>query len=184
MQMNIKSRFVYINLDNIDTDQIIPSDYLTTTVKSNLIHGLFNEIKSTFSADVLKDIFNPDISILISGENFGCGSSREHAVWALREAGFRIVIAESFADIFKSNALKNSILPIVLSKEDIGTIVQLKSDSLEVDLSQQKVKIKHFEYPFQISSFHKYLFLKDLSEFDYLFNKRSEIADYERKLHV
>jgi 3-isopropylmalate/(R)-2-methylmalate dehydratase small subunit len=118
----LKSRFVVLAIDNIDTDQIIPARFLKTISKEGLGDQLFNDWRYEASGAPKPDFVlnQPQAkgrAILVAGDNFGCGSSREHAPWALTQYGFRAVISTSFADIFKGNALKNSLLPVVVSRE-------------------------------------------------------------------
>lgn len=135
-------------VDNIDTDQIIPSREMKSVSKTGLSVGLFAGQRyingRTLNPDfVLNKVDLKQATILLSGKNFGCGSSREHAVWALKEYGFRAIIAESFGEIFYNNCVRNGILPIQLSREKIA---KLRSD-ISIDLPAQKVGDYHFDIP-------------------------------------
>ena len=178
-----KQNFITIDIDNIDTDQIIGSEFLVTTERSNLRLGLFNDMKYLLSSTQTEQLNSNTFNILVTGSNFGCGSSREHAVWALKEAGFDYIIAESFADIFKSNAYKNGLLPIELEKKDITQIKQTDSP-LHIELISQLVLQQKSRYHFQISSFLKTLMINKQSEFDYLLSKSNYITEYEKRTHV
>src|ERR1700691_4598021 len=140
---NFESRVVPLPVNNIDTDQIIPARFLKTTSKQGLDRQLFNDWRYDAQGNPKPDfILNQprglNAQVLLAGDNFGCGSSREHAPWALTQFGFRAVISTSFADIFKHNALKNSLLPIVVSHEVHVKLFALPEDAkIKVDLASQ-----------------------------------------------
>ncbi len=158
---------------DIDTDLIIPAEFLTTTNKEGLGQNVFANLKKA----------DPDFPtlagrILVAGKNFGCGSSREHAVWALKQAGFDIVISSEFADIFRGNAEKNGLLPIQLDESIVQHLVQSKSP-LTIDLKQQKVIDDHdHEYHFDITQFSKKRLIENLSDLDYLLELAPQIKSF------
>ena len=190
----ISSRAVPLRADHVDTDQIIPARYLTTLSKLGLGKGLFDAWR--YQAP---DQANPDFvlnkaefqgsEILLAGENFGCGSSREHAVWALTDYGFRAVIAESFADIFMSNSLKNGLLPVALKPEQIEALFQQAESTnplpIEVCLETQTVSSAmghHFN--FEISPFRKDCLLRGLDDLGYLVEQLPDIESFEEKYEL
>jgi 3-isopropylmalate/(R)-2-methylmalate dehydratase small subunit len=183
------SRVAPLLVDNIDTDQIIPARFLKVTDKQGLGENLFSDWR--FNPDgsprrefVLNMPAHRGAQILLAGDNFGCGSSREHAPWALSGYGFRAVISTSFADIFANNALKNNLLPLTLSGADHGdVVVLLKSDpaaELTVDLSSQTLLLPGGKsMPFPIDSFAKTCLLNGVDELGYLFRFIAEIEAFE-----
>lgn len=189
--MNITSIGIPFNIENVDTDQIIPASYLKQTSKTGYGKHLFQHMRYD-EAGVEKSDFilnSPKYQgaeILIAGHNFGCGSSREHAAWALADYGFKAILSSGFADIFKGNAYNNSILPIELHAEDIQYILdalELDPETLiRIDLQMQTVDIGegNFQLQFAIDSFKKECLLSQLDETTYLVKLRSEIADFEQ----
>ena len=178
-------------IDNIDTDMIIPKQFLTTIKRTGLKDGLFYEMRYDVAGKKIEDFIlhkapYDHAEILVSGQNFGCGSSREHAPWALLDFGIRCVIASSFADIFFNNCFKNGILPIVLPKENVE---QLMSDAragkkISVDLDQQTVKAdgQNVEpYKFEIESFRKHCLMNGLDDIGLTLEKLDAIASFETK---
>ena len=175
-------------LVNVDTDMIIPKQFLKTTERDGLAAGLFHELKTLADGSP-----NPDFvlnkpqyqtaGVLIAGENFGCGSSREHAVWALQEYGFRAVIAPSFADIFHGNCFKNGLLPIVLDKETIDEFFGLARGglTLSIDLQAQEVRAGEAVYHFDIEAGLKEKMLKGLDDIAMTLNERALIETFEAK---
>ncbi len=185
----IKSSVVPLPISNIDTDQIIPARFLKATDRNGFGDNLFKDWRFD-SDDNPENDFPLNSSkykgtVLLAGENFGCGSSREHAAWALYDYGFRVIIAPSFADIFKENALNNGLLPIVLSQELCDTILneteQDPSTELEVDLGNQAGRVigsGEQEY-FKINAYKKSCLQNGLDDLDYLIQLRPEIKQYE-----
>jgi 3-isopropylmalate/(R)-2-methylmalate dehydratase small subunit len=188
----ITSQVVYLAADNIDTDQIIPARYLKVTHKTGLGEGLFADWR--FLADKSPNpnfaLNNPSLrgaKILLAGDNFGCGSSREHAPWALLDYGFRAVISTSFADIFYNNALKNGLLPVALDPashhrlvDEVGEDPAIK---LAVDLETQAVSLPTGEeFHFPLASFSKTCLLQGLDELGYLLSLTDKIKAYENQL--
>ena len=134
----LNSRIVAMPVRNIDTDQIIPARFLTTTGRAGLGAALFRDQRGAGQcAAVLEDKRCLGAQVLVAGDNFGCGSSREHAAWALHDFGFRVVLSSSFGDIFRSNALKNGLLPIVIPKEEVLGLLSRPWSELSVDLEAE-----------------------------------------------
>ncbi len=176
---------------NIDTDQIIPKQFLRTIKRTGLAEGLFYELRfdeagQPKSGFVLDQPAYKDTKILVTGENFGCGSSREHAPWAILDAGIRCVIAPSFGDIFYSNCFKNGILPIRLPQEKVDLLMDDAERGanavVSIDLEKQEITGPdggsiHFE----IDPFRKHCLLNGLDDIGQTLNKASRIDDYEAK---
>ena len=158
----IKSVPAYIPLMNIDTDKIIPKQFLKTIKRSGLGKSLFYEMRFDEKGNPIKGFildqepFN-NSKILITGKNFGCGSSREHAPWALLDFGIRVIISESFADIFYNNCFKNGILPIVAKNETINELkdYSVRKESIEVKLEEQEIVYGNKTFKFELDSFKK-----------------------------
>lgn len=184
------SRVVPLLVDNVDTDQIIPARFLKVTDKLGLGENLFSDWRYNADGSPRRDFVlnmpeHRGAQILLAGDNFGCGSSREHAPWALTGFGFRAVISTSFADIFANNALKNSLLPLALSGADHRDVVALlKSDpaaELTVDLSSQTLLVpggKSMTFP--IDGFAKSCLLNGVDELGYLLRFMREIEAFEQ----
>ena len=183
------SHMVALPMDNIDTDQIIPARFLKTISKDGLGDQLFcdwrYDAQGNPNADfILNQPQAKTAKVLLAGGNFGCGSSREHAPWALTQYGFRAVISTSFADIFKGNSLKNSLLPIVVSPEIHAYLLQhsdAQSDStVAVDLASQTLTLPDGRaVPFDVDSFAKQCLLNGVDELGYILNQEAAIAQYE-----
>jgi len=182
-----KGTTVSIMLDNIDTDQIIPKQYLKRIERTGFGEFLFDEWRyhddRTPNLDfVLNQTERKNASILISGNNFGCGSSREHAPWALNDFGFTIIIAGSFADIFYNNCIKNGMLPIILSEEARKNLTSLEGNQeIEIDLQNQLVKTIFGDYEFEIDSVWKEKLLNGLDDIAITLQYSSEIDEYEKQ---
>jgi 3-isopropylmalate/(R)-2-methylmalate dehydratase small subunit len=180
---------VPLRAENVDTDQIIPAKYLTAVTKEGMGDGLFSWWRygagSTPNPDfVLNKPQFKGGEILIAGRNFGSGSSREHAVWALTEYGFRAVITPGFADIFYNNSLKNGLLPITLPEETVNMLLDLVEEdpetTIHVDLENQSVTLPDGQVMgFDIDPFRKHCLLKGLDDMGYLLDKDAEIARHE-----
>ncbi len=185
------SRVVSLPVDNIDTDQIIPARFLKTISKDGLGDQLFYDWRYDAQGKpkpefVLNNPLAKDAAILLAGDNFGCGSSREHAPWALTQFGFRAVISTSFADIFKQNALKNSLVPIVVSRDVHGLLLQMHADNpflkLRVDLAAQKLVLPTGQgIKFPIDPFAKHCLLEGIDELGYVLQQEAAIAAHEAK---
>ena len=173
---------------NVDTDQIVPKQFLKLIHKSGFGKFLFynwryDEEKNLKSDFVLNDSKYDNSEILVTGDNFGCGSSREHAVWALQDYGFSVVIAPSFADIFFSNCFKNGILPISLDQKTVEKLQQ-ELDTIEVDLEKQIIKTSSEEISFEIDSYKKKILLEGLDDIAQTLQFEDEISEFERKSKV
>ncbi|MDD5571558.1 MAG: 3-isopropylmalate dehydratase small subunit [Bacteroidales bacterium] len=186
----IKSTVVPVQMDNIDTDQIIPARFLKATTRADFGKNLFRDLRYD-EKDKPRENFvlnNPAYKgkILVAGDNFGCGSSREHAVWAIYDHGFRVVISSYFADIFKNNALNNGLLPVQVSKSFLDTIFENVNENsnteLIVDLENQSVKIAGtiLHELFVINQFNKICFLNGCDDIDYLLSLKDTIEVYEK----
>lgn len=180
------STVVRMPIDNIDTDQIIPARFLKTISKDGLGDQLFYDWRYEASgapkADfVLNTAAAKASQILLAGDNFGCGSSREHAPWALTQYGFRAVISTSFADIFKSNSLKNGLLPIVVAKDAHSKLFALPADAqVSVDLAAQTITLPDgSKAEFAVDPFSKTCLLEGVDEMGYLLAQEAAIAAFE-----
>lgn len=166
--------------DNIDTDVIIPARYLNTQSPAELAAHCMEDIDKTFISRVKAG------DIMVGGENFGCGSSREHAPWALTDYGFKVVIAPSFADIFYGNSFNNQLLPVTLSDEQVDELFKLVQANpgitFEVDLEAQVVKAGDKTYSFKIDDFRRHCMLNGLDSIGLTLQHEAAISDYERKL--
>jgi 3-isopropylmalate/(R)-2-methylmalate dehydratase small subunit len=185
-----KGKVAGIDRANIDTDQIIPKQFLKRIERTGFGKFLFYDWRYIDGEKPNPDFElnwpeNEGATILVANENFGCGSSREHAPWALQDYGFRAIIAPSFADIFYNNCLKNGLLPIQLMKEDVEYLLQesKKADyELTISLEEQRVYDDHgFARTFAIDPYRKQLLLKGWDEIDLTFVYETYIAEYERK---
>ena len=187
----ITSHAVPLDVDNVDTDQIIPARYLKTTSKDGLADGLFRDWRvlpdgSPNPDFVLNDEASRGAEILVAGANFGSGSSREHAPWALTAGGFRAVVARSFADIFKSNALKNGLLPVAVDDATHQKVVSLvKADraaKLSIDLESQTLSLPDgTTVSFDVDDFAKHCLLHGIDQLGYLLGFEQEIASHEQQ---
>jgi 3-isopropylmalate/(R)-2-methylmalate dehydratase small subunit len=183
------SRFVALPISDIDTDQIIPARYLKTTDKAGLAEGLFSGWRYNADGSLNEDFVlnRPDVKgaqVLVAGDNFGCGSSREHAPWALVGYGFKAVISTHFADIFKNNSLKNGLLPIQVDQETYHQLVSLfeeePSTELVVDLANQAVVLPGGQtIKFPIDPFAKHCLLNGVDQLGFLQSEEEAIVAYE-----
>jgi 3-isopropylmalate/(R)-2-methylmalate dehydratase small subunit len=177
--------------NNIDTDQIIPSRYLKAIDKASVVEGLFADWRYKPDGSINKDfILNQpeyqDAKILLAGDNFGCGSSREHAPWALTGWGIQAVISTSFGDIFKNNSLKNGLLPIRVSEETHQSLFDLTEEApnaeITVDLESQTVALPGGEsFKFEIDPFAKKCLLSGVDQLGYILSYEDQISQYERE---
>ena len=186
---SIKSIPAYLPIVNVDTDMIIPKQFLKTIKRTGLGKNLFYEMRYDQSGNLIKDfILNNDpynnSKILITGKNFGCGSSREHAPWALMDFGITCVISSSYADIFYNNCFKNGILPIKISDEEIKEISEYskRKEEIEIDLSEEKIKFGNKEIKFKIEKFKKKCLIEGLDDIAISLNKSEQIQIYENKI--
>jgi len=190
MQSFKKIKTIITPLDkvNVDTDQIVPKQFLKLVQKSGFGKFLFynwryndqEQLKSDF---VLNEPKYKNSKILVAGDNFGCGSSREHAVWALLDYGFSVVIASSFADIFYSNCFKNGLLPIVLDEKTIEKL-QLETGDVEVDLENQIIKTNSKTIPFDIDSHKKKILLEGLDDIAQTLLYEKKITEFENQSKI
>lgn len=185
----IKSTVIPLPIDDVDTDQIIPARFLKESSRSSYSECLFADWREKNNKPIKGFWLNREFSgeIMVTQANFGCGSSREHAAWALKDYGISVIIAESFADIFRNNALNNSIVPIVLSKSLIDqTLEKIMADSdfkIEMNLENQTVIIPELgSVKFEIDPFKKECILKGIDEVEYLVDLRGTIEEFEQTL--
>lgn len=176
-------------IQNIDTDMIIPKQFLKTIRRTGLREGLFYEMRYTVEGKKIEDFVlhrepYTNAKILVALENFGCGSSREHAPWALADFGITCVIAPSFADIFYNNCFKNGILPVVLPREEVDVLIQHAQSStnlITVDLPAQTVRAGNHEFAFTLDPFRKHCLMNGLDDIGLTFEKKASIDAYETK---
>jgi len=186
---NIASIATPMPIINIDTDMIIPKQFLTTIERTGLGKSLFYEMRYDVNgAEVSDFILNKNeyknSQILIAKDNFGCGSSREHAPWALLDFGFRVIIAPSFADIFFNNCFKNGILPIIIENKIIDELLDFskKTDNFfRVDLQEQKIFAQNKVYEFNIDSANKEKLIEGLDDIALTLKESSQISDFEKE---
>ncbi len=183
----ISSRTVVIPLDDVDTDQIIPARYLRTTVRAGLGENLFADWRydkdGTQVADFVlnKDEAN-DAEILVTGRNFGCGSSREHAPWALLDYGFRAVISTEIADIFRSNSLKNGFLPVVVDEQTHEWLIKNPGAEITLDIESSTLILPDGRSTsFPLESFSQYCLLNGIDELGFLMDNSAAIDAYEEQ---
>ncbi|MFH0841160.1 MAG: 3-isopropylmalate dehydratase small subunit [Bacteroidota bacterium] len=185
----LESTCVPLPLENVDTDQIIPARFLSATSREGFGENLFRDWRydnagNTREGFVLNDAQYKG-SVLVAGRNFGCGSSREHAVWAITSYGFRVVVSSFFADIFKNNALNNGLLPVVVPEEYLAhllTAIESKPDSMvRIDLGKQHLSLLPDSEPvsFEINAYKKECLLKGLDDVDYLTAMKNVISAFE-----
>jgi 3-isopropylmalate/(R)-2-methylmalate dehydratase small subunit len=179
---------VPVHLENIDTDQIIPARFLKATTRDGFGDNLFRDWRYNSDGTPKPDFIlnNPTYSgkILVAGKNFGCGSSREHAAWAIKDAGFDVVISSFFADIFKNNALNNFLLPVTVSGEFLQQIfAAIEKDpktTLAVDLETQTITLNGRSESFEINNYKKTCLLNGYDDIDFLLSLRPEIETFEK----
>ncbi len=181
----LRSRTAVIDSTNVDTDQIIPARFLTTTTKEGLGRQLFADWRylpdgSPNPSFVLNDPRYRDVQILVAGRNFGCGSSREHAPWALVDFGIRAVISTEIADIFRSNALKNGLLPVVVDEAHARWLIEHPGAEVEIDLMTRTLSLPDGErVEFAIEPFARHCLLHGVDELGFLLSQRAAIERYE-----
>jgi 3-isopropylmalate/(R)-2-methylmalate dehydratase small subunit len=191
-----RARAVLLPADDVDTDQIIPARFLTTTVKTGLGAALFADWRYDADGNPRADfpLNRPEAAgarVLVAGVNFGCGSSREHAPWALLDYGFRAVVSAGFADIFRANALKNGLLPIALGRDDHAALLAHLAAAdgaaaeLHVDLAAQRVTMSNgTAFAFPIDPFARHCLLHGVDEMGYLLDADAAITEYEAGLRA
>jgi 3-isopropylmalate/(R)-2-methylmalate dehydratase small subunit len=187
----LESTCIPLPIENVDTDQIIPARFLTATTRKGFGENLFRDwryrkdgsLNSTFILN--SPVFSG--KVLVTGKNFGCGSSREHAVWAIYDYGFRVVISSFFADIFMNNAINNGLLPVMIPEQIVQNIIHLiqkdPQTTVRIDLESQTLEIpaKGEVYRFEINGYKKECLLNGFNDIDYLINIRNKIVEYENK---
>jgi 3-isopropylmalate/(R)-2-methylmalate dehydratase small subunit len=188
---NFESRMAPLAINNVDTDQIIPARFLKTTSKQGLDQHLFNDWRYDAQGNPKPDFLLNQTrvkgaQVLLAGDNFGCGSSREHAPWALTQFGFRAVISTSFADIFTQNSLKNSLLPIVVPADVHAELFQAVARDpdarVKIDLAAQTLTTPGGrQVPFPVDTFSKHCLLEGVDELGYILSQEAAIAGYEAK---
>ena len=187
--LKLKSIPSYLSLQNIDTDMIIPKQFLKTIKRTGLGISLFYEMRYDENGKIIKVfILNKDpynkSKILLAGKNFGCGSSREHAPWALSDFGIRCVISSSFADIFYNNCFKNGILPIKISEEKVLELSDYskRKEEIEISLEKQEISFGNKVIKFEIDEFKKKCLIEGLDDIDLSMSKIKQIDNYEKMI--
>ena len=187
----LKSIPAYLPIVNVDTDMIIPKQFLKTIKRTGLGKNLFFEMRYDENGNIISDFVLNKIpynnsKILIAGNNFGCGSSREHAPWALLDFGITCVISSSYADIFYNNCFKNGILPIILEEEKIKELSEYakRKEEISIDLSEEKILYGNNEVSFNIDPFKKKCLLEGLDDIALSLKKSEKIEKFENKLKV
>jgi len=186
---NIKSIPSYLPLQNIDTDMIIPKQFLKTIKRTGLGKSLFYEMRYDENGKIIEDfILNKEpynkSKILLAGKNFGCGSSREHAPWALSDFGIRTVISSSFADIFYNNCFKNGILPINIDEQVISELAEYskRKEEIEINLEKQEIRYGNKISKFDVDAFKKKCLIEGLDDIALSMEKISQIDSFEKKV--
>ena len=185
----LKSVPANLPMMNVDTDMIIPKQFLKTIKRSGLGKSLFFEMRYDEQGKKVNDfVLNTEpydkSSILLAGKNFGCGSSREHAPWALLDFGIKCVISPSFADIFYNNCFKNGMLPIVLDQKQLEELIEYseRKEAIEINLPEQKIKLENKIISFEVDAFKKKCLLDGLDDIALSLEKSNEITSYEKNI--
>ena len=187
----LTSHIMPLPVNDVDTDQIIPAQFLKVTDKNGLadvlfFHWRYNDDKSLREEFVLNEPKYKGAQILLAGDNFGCGSSREHAPWALTSYGFRAVISTSFADIFRNNSLKNGLIPIVVDEKThkmlFDYVEEVPNTEFTIDLETQTLSFPNGSVTFPIDPFNKACLLNGVDELGYIMSFEREIAAFEEKI--
>jgi 3-isopropylmalate/(R)-2-methylmalate dehydratase small subunit len=188
----IKSRFIPLRIENVDTDQIIPARFLKATTKEGFGKNLFrdwryeNDDESKPKTDFVLNQKQFTGEILVAAKNFGCGSSREHAAWSIQDYGFKVVVSSFFADIFKNNALNNGVLPVTVTDAFLQAIFAEGADAtLSIDLEKQTITIDTTgaSESFEINAYKKTCMLNGYDDIDYLLSMKEEIEQFELNLN-
>ncbi|RAJ17795.1 3-isopropylmalate dehydratase small subunit [Olleya aquimaris] len=187
----LQSTAIPLAIENIDTDQIIPARFLKATDRKGFGNNVFRDWRYNKDGSINKSfaLNNPKYSgsILVAGDNFGCGSSREHAAWALNDYGFKVIVSSFFADIFKGNALNNGLLPVQVSPEFLNVLLTEVSEKpeikLEVNLEAQTISVEgtSFSESFEIDAYKKTCMINGYDDIDYLLSKKEMITAFEAK---
>jgi 3-isopropylmalate/(R)-2-methylmalate dehydratase small subunit len=183
----LKSTAVPLPVENIDTDQIIPARFLKATTREGFSDNLFRDWRYSSGNEPIADFALNNSAyagkILVAGKNFGCGSSREHAAWAIYDYGFRVVVSSFFADIFKNNALNNAVLPVVVSdkflQELLEALQQTPQTEVTVDLINQQISYTGKSEKFDINAYKKECLINGYDDIDYLLNLNKEIKEFD-----
>ncbi len=188
----IKSTAVPLNIENVDTDQIIPARFLKATSREGFGKNLFrdwryiNDDENQPKQDFALNNKTYSGKILVAGKNFGCGSSREHAAWAIKDAGFDVVVSSFFADIFKNNSLNNFLLPVTVSDSFLQKIFEAveknQATEIEVNLEEQTIRVDGQSESFDINNYKKTCLLNGYDDIDYLLSSIEEIIQFEKSL--
>jgi len=187
--ITLKSKAIPLNIENVDTDQIIPARFLKATDRKGFGDNLFRDWRYHKDGSVNTDFILNDAQysgkILVAGDNFGCGSSREHAAWAITDFGFKVVVSSFFADIFKGNALNNGLLPVQVSKAFLSDLLQVIASNSEtellIDLENQTISVKdsNLSEKFEIDAYKKTCMINGYDDIDYLVNNKKLIEAFE-----
>ena len=186
----IISKAAPLPLENVDTDQVIPARFLKAISREGFGENLFRDWRFNTDGSAKEDFVLNKVSgatILLAGKNFGCGSSREHAAWAIHDYGFKVVVSSFFADIFKNNALNNGLLPVQVSEEFLqslfAAVAQDSEQKIIVDLENQFISIEdiHARELFAINSYKKHCLLNGLDDIDFLISKKKKIKEFEEQ---
>ena len=186
----VRSKSVVLTQTNIDTDQIIPARFLSTTERAGLGKNAFNDWRwqadgSPNPAFPFNQPENTGRSILLAGRNFGCGSSREHAPWALTDLGLRAIVSSEIADIFRNNSLKNGLVPVVLPEEIVQSLMQRPDDELVVDIASKVLRAPDGSvFTFPLDAFAQTCLLEGVDELGYLLARHPDIEHYEATRHA
>ena len=185
----VRSTAVPLNIENVDTDQIIPARFLKATSRDGFGKNLFrdwryvNDDENQPKQDFVLNNKTYSGKVLLAGKNFGCGSSREHAAWAIKDAGFDVVVSSFFADIFKNNSLNNFLLPVTVSESFLqkafAAVEKDPSTEVEVNLEKQTISVAGEIENFEINSYKKTCLLNGYDDIDYLLNSKKEIEEFE-----
>lgn len=184
----LKTSCVPLPNENVDTDQIIPARFLKATSREGFGENLFRDWRFSSSGEPIKDFVLNQAEysgkVLVAGKNFGSGSSREHAAWAIHDYGFKVVVSSFFADIFRNNALNNGVLPIQVSADFLSSLFNaIEKDNAQkviVDLEKQELTYNNESCSFEINPYKKDCLLNGFDDIDYLINKREKIQDFEK----
>jgi 3-isopropylmalate/(R)-2-methylmalate dehydratase small subunit len=185
--ITLKSTAVPIAVENIDTDQIIPARFLKATTREGFGNNLFRDWRYDSNNQPINDfVLNQSAyagKILVGGKNFGCGSSREHAAWAIHDYGFKVVVSSFFADIFKNNALNNGLLPVVVSddflKKIFEVILKNPKTEIEIDLQNQTIGFNGQKEKFEINAYKKACLINGYDDIDYLLSLNKEVKEFD-----
>jgi 3-isopropylmalate/(R)-2-methylmalate dehydratase small subunit len=185
----LQSRAIPLNIENVDTDQIIPARFLKATDRKGFGDNVFRDWRfhkdGTVNTDFVLNDSKYSGKILVAGDNFGCGSSREHAAWAITDFGFKVVVSSFFADIFKGNALNNGLLPVQVSKAFLSDLLKVVASNpqteLEVNLENQTISVKDSDLSedFEIDVYKKTCMINGYDDIDYLVNNKEQIEAFE-----